>query len=137
MDEAVYLYQISNTISRENNYDKLLSIFNHIVQGKAEYLGIIVGGVTKFLDDPKRGLFTNSAWQRRTKKSRFIKQIGIQDTSGVIIRLTPLTATEILTLLQRLTEIHALNLNYQQTLTTNDSQEFVQEIVNRLGAMHY
>jgi hypothetical protein len=36
--------------------------------------------------------------------------------------------------LQRLTEIHALNFGYEQTLKDANLKEFVQEIVTRLGA---
>ncbi|MFM6093010.1 MAG: ATP-binding protein [Cuspidothrix sp.] len=134
MDEAVNLYQISTTVTREKNYNRLLTIFNDTMQCKAENLGIFIGGTTKFLEDPNRGLFADQAWRRRTKESRFATQANVQEYMGPVIRLNPLTATEILTLLQRLTEIHALNLSYQTTLTTPQLEEFIQEIVSRLGA---
>jgi 7-cyano-7-deazaguanine synthase in queuosine biosynthesis len=51
-----------------------------------------------------------------------------------VIRLNPLSEAEILTLLQRLAEIHALNFGYEQTLINRELKEFVQEIINRLGA---
>jgi P-loop Domain of unknown function (DUF2791) len=134
LDEAVHLYQISNAISRDNNYNKLLAIFNDTMQGKAEHLGIIVGSITKFLEDPKRGLFTNPAWQRRTKESRFLIHTGMQDTLGPVIKLNPLSQDEILELLQRLADVHGINYGYERKLTNNQLKEFVQEIVGRLGA---
>lgn len=90
LDEAVHLYQIANSVSREKNYDKLLAIFNDTMQGRAEYLGIFVGGTPKFIEDSKRGLFKNLAWQRRTQTSRFVQQAGIQDVSSPVIQLNPL-----------------------------------------------
>jgi hypothetical protein len=132
LDEAVHLYKINHTMSRQNNYDKLLAMFNDTMQGKAENLGIYLGGTPKFLEDPKRGLFNDQAWQRRTVKSRFIK--GLQDTSGPVIHLETLTEQEILMLLQRLADVHATHYGYEKAITNRQFNDFVQEIVNRLGA---
>jgi hypothetical protein len=109
-------------------------MFNDTMQCKAEHLGIVIGGTTKFLEDPNRGLFADPAWRRRTKESRFATQADVQEFLGPVIRLNPLSEAEILTLLQRLTEIHATHFGYEKTLTNRELKEFVQEIVNRLGA---
>ncbi|MBW4666760.1 MAG: ATP-binding protein [Cyanomargarita calcarea GSE-NOS-MK-12-04C] len=134
LDEAVNLYQISTTVTREKNYNKLLGMFNDTMQCKAEHLGILIGGTTKFLEDPNRGLFADAAWRRRTKESRFVAQAGVQEFMGPVLRLNPLTEKEILSLLQSLAEIHAINFGYEQVLTNRELKDFVQEIVNRLGA---
>ncbi len=132
LDEAVHLWKITHTISRQNNYDKLLAMFNDTMQGKAEHLSIIVGGTPKFLEDPKRGLFNDQAWARRTAKSRFVT--GFQDSSGPVIQLESLTQAEILLLLQRLADIHRTHYGSQKTIADQELQEFLQEVVNRLGA---
>ncbi|MBF2007124.1 MAG: ATP-binding protein [Chlorogloeopsis fritschii C42_A2020_084] len=134
LDEAAHVYQIPTTVTREKNYNRLLAIFNDTMQCKAEHLGVFIGGTTKFLEDPNRGLFADAAWRRRTKESRFVTQANVQEFLGPVMRLNPLTEEEILTLLQRLAEIHALNFGYEQTLKIRDLKEFIQEIVNRLGA---
>ncbi|MBD2355599.1 ATP-binding protein [Tolypothrix sp. FACHB-123] len=134
LDESVHLYQISTTVTREKNYNRLLAMFNDTMQCKAEHLGILIGGTTKFLEDPNRGLFADLAWRRRTKESRFVSQAGVQEYSGPVIRLNPLSQEEIRTLLQRISEIHASNFGYEKTLTNRELNEFIQEIVNRLGA---
>ncbi|MBD2209244.1 ATP-binding protein [Nostoc linckia FACHB-104] len=134
VDESVHLYQISTTVTREKNYNRLLAMFNDTMQCKAEHLGIFIGGTTKFLEDQNRGLFADQAWRRRTKESRFVTQAGVQEYSGPVIRLNPLSKEEILTLLQRITEIHAQNFGYEKTLSNRELNEFVKEIVNRLGA---
>jgi hypothetical protein len=133
LDEVVHIYQISTTVTREKNYNRLLAMFNDTMQCKAEHLGIVIGGTTKFLEDPNRGLFADPAWRRRTKESRFV-QAGIQEYSGPVMRLNPLTEDEILTLLQGLAEIHALNFGYEKALTNREFKDFINEIVNRLGA---
>lgn len=132
LDEAVHLYKINHGVSRQNNYDKLLAMFNDTMQGKAQHLAICLGGTPKFLEDPRRGLFNDQAWQRRTAKSRFVKDF--QDISGPVIQLEPLTEEQILVLLQRLADVHATHFDYDKTVTTNEFNDFVQEIVNRLGA---
>ncbi|QIR39057.1 ATP-binding protein [Tolypothrix sp. PCC 7910] len=134
VDESVHLYQISTTVTREKNYNRLLAMFNDTMQCKAEHLGIFIGGTTKFLEDQNRGLFADQAWRRRTKESRFVTQAGVQEYSGPVIRLNPLSKEEILTLLQRINEIHAQNFGYEKTLSNPELNEFVKEIVNRLGA---
>lgn len=45
IDEGVNLYKITNSISRQSNYEKLLTMFNDTMQGKAESLGIFIGGL--------------------------------------------------------------------------------------------
>lgn len=133
LDEAVHLWKITHAVSRQNNYDKLLAMFNDTMQGRAENLGIIVGGTPKFLEDPKRGLFNDPAWQRRTAKSRFAKA-GFQDTSGPVIQLESLTQQEVLQLLQRLADVHATHNGSERKLKKQELQEFLEEITNRLGA---
>ena len=132
LDEAVHLYKIDHAISRQNNYDKLLAMFNDTMQGRAEHLGICLGGTPKFLSDSRRGLFNDQAWVRRTAKSRSTK--GRQDTSEPVIQLESLTQSEIMMLLQRLADVHATHFDDRKAVTTREFKEFVQEIVNRLGA---
>ncbi len=132
LDEAVHLYKISHSISRQNNYDKLLAIFNDTMQGKAEHLGIYIGGTPNFLEDSKRGLFNDLAWKRRTTKSRFTK--GFQDTSSPVFQLEALTEPEILLLFQRLVKVHSVHYNAKKTLTNDELNVFLQEVINRLGA---
>jgi len=132
-DEAVHLWKITNAVSRQNNYDKLLAMFNDTMQGRAEHLGIIVGGTPKFLEDPKRGLFNDPAWTRRTAKSRFAKA-GLQDNSGPVIQLETLTQQEILQLLQRLADVHTTQYSSEKKITKSEFDDFLQEIISRLGA---
>ena len=37
-------------------------------------------------------------------------------------------------LLQRLADVHAIHYGYEKTITNNQFNDFVQEVVNRLGA---
>jgi hypothetical protein len=133
LDEAIHLYKITHAASRQSNYDKLLSMFNDAMQGKAEYLSILVGGTPQFLEDSRRGLHSDEAWRTRLAKSRFLKE-GLKDTSAPVMQLEPLTPEELSKLLQRLAEVHAVHYNSKPILSAGELKEFKQEIVSRLGA---
>lgn len=44
IDELVNIYKIPNSITRQYNYEKILTMYNDTLQGKAKYFGIIMGG---------------------------------------------------------------------------------------------
>ncbi|MGV0025270.1 ATP-binding protein [Phormidesmis priestleyi] len=134
LDEVIHLFKITTTVSRQNNYDKLLAMFNDTMQGRVGHLGMLIGGTPQFLEDPRRGLYSDPAWQRRTAESRLIRQSGIVDTIAPVIRLEPLTPSEILQLLQRLAELHKTHYSYVKVLSTQDLQEFLRVMSDRIGA---
>jgi hypothetical protein len=133
IDEAVNLYKIVHSVSREGNYEKLLAMFNDTMQGKAEHLAILMGGTPQFLEDPRRGLYSYEALRSRLAESRFVKD-GLRDTSGPILRLQTLTHEEIYVLLTRLADVHATHYGYDGQLGHLDYQDFMEEAVRRLGA---
>lgn len=131
-DEAVNLYKITHTLSRTNNYEKLLTMFNDTMQGRAEYLGIFMGGTPHFLEDRRRGLHSYEALHSRLSGSRFMKDQT--DVTGPILKLERLTVEEIFVLLQKIIRIHSLNYNYESKLTDDEIQEFIKLIISRVGA---
>ncbi len=133
IDEAVNLYKISHTASRNNNYERLLSIFNDIMQGKAQYLGVILGATPQMVEDTRRGLFSYEALRTRLEESRFARN-GLRDLSGPLLRLEPLTPEEIFVLLQRIRGIHALHYSYTSAVTDKQIEFFLNEVRKRLGA---
>lgn len=133
LDEAIHLYKINTAIARQNNYDKLLAMFNDAMQGRVGYLGTIIGGTPQLLEDPRRGLYSDPAWQRRTAKSRFVA-VGTEDVSGPAIWLEPLGKDDILGLLQRLLDIHATHHTSQPRLTQRELQDFLGAVTHRVGA---
>ena len=132
LDEGVNLYKITNSVSRQNNYEKLLAVFNDTMQGKAAHLGVVLGGTPQFLEDGNRGLFSYEALRSRLVESRFAKS-GLQDNSGPVIRLQTLTHEEIFVLLARLLEVHSAHFSYQSSLTSAQIQSFMQVVQNKLG----
>jgi len=132
IDEAVNLYKISHTVSRNNNYERLLTIFNDTMQGKAQYLGVIIGATPQMVEDTRRGLFSYEALRTRLEESRFARN-GLRDLSGPMLRLELLTPEEIFVLLQRIREIHALHYLYTSSVTDKQIEFFLNEIRKRLG----
>ena len=133
LDEAVYLCKITHLASRQNNYEKLLAMFNDTMQGKVEHLGILMAGTPQFVEDTQRGLFSYEALRSRLADSRFAVA-GLRDTSGPLIRLPTLTPEEILVLLDRLSSIHAVHYGYAKTLGSENLKDFMQIVTDRLGA---
>ena len=133
IDECVNLYKISNRISRENNYEKLLSMFNDTLQGKAEGLALIFGGTPQFLEDQRRGLFSYEALKSRLSDGQFQKA-GFKNLIGPVIRLRRLSDDELFALIKRITTLHAQNYNWQPRVTNEDMAAFLKHCLERAGA---
>lgn len=133
VDEAVNLYKIPNKIARQNNYERLLTFYNDILQGKAAHLGMVIGATPQMVEDTQRGLFGYEALRSRLQESRFARK-GLRDLTGPLIRLETLSETEIFVLLQRLRELHSLHYEYTPTVTDADIQQFMTEVYSRIGA---
>ncbi len=133
IDECVNLYKIANRISRENNYEKLLSMFNDTLQGKAEGLALIFGGTPQFLEDTRRGLFSYEALRSRLSDGRFYAE-GYKNLIGPVIRLRRLSDDELYALVTRITALHAENYNWQPRVTNEDMVTFLNLCLERAGA---
>ncbi len=133
IDECVNLYKISNRISRENNYEKILSMFNDTLQGKAKGLDIIMGGTPQFLEDTRRGLFSYEALRSRLTDSRFGSD-GYRDLMGPVIRLRRLSDNELYALITRLTRLHGQHFAWTPRVTDEDMTVFLKSSLSRAGA---
>ncbi|MBP5591391.1 ATP-binding protein, partial [bacterium] len=65
IDELVNIYKIPNSITRQYNYEKMLTMYNDTLQGKARYLGIIMGATPQAVDDRRRGVYSYEALRSR------------------------------------------------------------------------
>ncbi len=133
IDECVNLYKITNRVSRENNYEKLLSMFNDTLQGKAEGLALIFGGTPQFLEDTRRGLFSYEALRSRLSDGQFQKA-GFKNLIGPVIRLRRLSDDELFALIARITNLHAQNYNWQPRVTNEEMAAFLKVCLERAGA---
>ena len=133
IDESLNLYKITNRVSRENNYEKLLAMFNDVMQGRTQYLGIYVGGTPQSVEDERRGLFSYEALKSRLQTSSLARD-GFVDFSGPIIRLETLNNEEIYLLLEHLHDVFCAHNKLDSILTQEQMIAFMQMVANRIGA---
>lgn len=133
IDECVNLYKIPNRISRENNYEKLLSMFNDALGGRSPGLGLVLGGTPQFLEDSRRGLFSYEALKSRLCDSRFANT-QFKNLSGPVIKLRRLSDDELYALITRATKLHAQYYDWQVRITQDEMRAFFDTCLSRIGA---
>ena len=133
IDELVNIYKIPNAITRQYNYEKILTMYNDTLQGKAKYLGIIMGGTPQCIEDTRRGVYSYEALRSRLSESRFGGE-EVRDMMAPVIRLTALTYEEMLVLTEKLSDIHAGLFGYAQRKTQEEMVAFLQSEFGRIGA---
>lgn len=132
IDELVNIYKIPNAITRQYNYEKILTMYNDTMQGKAQHLGLILCGTPQCMEDPRRGVYSYEALRSRLAEGRFSGQH--KDLLSPVIRLQPLTPEEMLILVEKLADIHAGLYEYEQIVTQQDMADFIEIEFGRIGA---
>ena len=133
IDELVNIMKIPHSVTRQYNYEKILMMYNDVMQGKAPYLGIIMGGTPQCIEDPRRGIFSYEALRSRLERGRFATD-EVHDMLAPIIRLQPLTYEELTVLTEKLTDIHADLYDYTPRMTLEDRVYFIKAEFERVGA---
>jgi hypothetical protein len=136
IDECVNLYKISHRISRDANYEKILSMYNDTLQGVAQGLMIVLGGTPRFLEDTRRGLFGYEALRSRLADARFTEESGAALTNmhSPVIRLRRLSDNELYALCLRLRSLHAQYYGTAEAVTDAETEAFLREEMDRVGA---
>lgn len=133
IDELVNIYKIPNSISRQYNYEKILTMYNDTLQGKAKYLGILMGGTPQAVEDKRRGVYSYEALRSRLAEGKFAQE-GTRDMYAPVIKLAPLTAEEMMVLTEKLADMHAGLYEYKRTVTEEDLAKFIKIEYARIGA---
>ena len=133
IDELVNIYKIPQSVTRNNNYEKILTMYNDTLQGKAKYLGFLMCGTPQCIEDTRRGVYSYEALRSRFQEGKFSRG-GVRDLLGPVIRLEPLTAEEMLVLCGKLADIHAQLYGYEERLTDADLELFIRIEYGRIGA---
>lgn len=133
IDELVNIFKISNSITRQYNYEKMLTMYNDTLQGRAKYIGIIMGATPQTIEDKRRGIYSYEALRSRLAEGRF-SQPGVRDLLAPVIRLEALSAEEMLILCEKLAAMHADLYEYPARLTVEDLAEFIKVEFERIGA---
>jgi len=133
IDEIANISKVSNSITRQNNYEKILAIYNDVMQGKTRYLGVLMGGTPDSIEDTRRGLFSYAALRSRLENSRFTDLTRV-DLLSPIIRIQQLTGEEMFVLTGLLENLHAQVYEYESKLTNDDRKFFIETEYGRMGA---
>lgn len=129
IDEMINIYKYSRPVTRQNNYERMLNMYNDALQGKAQYLGIIMGGTPKSVEDPYKGVFSYEALKSRLESGRF-QNLNVINLMTPIIRIQPLTKSEILVLLEKISDIHADLYGYETSISEDELLEFIEFVFN-------
>ncbi len=132
IDELVNIYKIPNAITRQYNYEKILTMYNDAMQGKAHHIGFILSGTPQCMEDPRRGVYSYEALRSRLAEGHFSGQY--QDLLSPVIRLQPLTHEEMLILVEKLADIHGELYEYKRIVTDQDLVDFIEIEFGRVGA---
>ena len=116
LDELAALYELPSRLSREYNYNKLLSVCNDAMQGRASYMGIILGVTKEAMEDPARGVFSFGPLRAR-----------LAENTSCVIRLSVLEPAEMYVLLEKLSHIHGMLYGYTPGLEHGDYIYFLKQ----------
>ena len=133
-DECVNLYKTVNRVSRENNYEKLLSMYNDSLQGRAPYLGLYFGGTPAFLEDQRRGLYSYEALKSRLYDGRIAASGEFKNLMGPIIRLKRMSDNELYALCRRVTVLHEKLHGEPCRISDAQIEQFLKLCLDRPGA---
>ncbi len=133
MDELATLYEIPSRVGREYNYNKLLSIYNDALQGKASHLGIIISVTKEAMEDPARGVFSFGPLKSRLEDTVFAQggAAGLRDMASPVIKLAALNPGEMYVLLEKLAGMHGKLYGYSPKLEHDDYIYFLKQQYNK------
>ena len=133
VDELVNIFKIPHSVTRNNNYEKILTMYNDVLQGKAKHIGFLMCGTPQCIEDKYRGVFSYEALRSRLAEGHFATD-DMKDLSAPIIRLNMLSQEEMYVLVEKLQEIHAGLFGYAPLLSHEDLLHFLTVEYNRVGA---
>lgn len=133
MDELATLYEIPSRVGREYNYNKLLSIYNDALQGKASHLGIIISVTKEAMEDPVRGVFSFAPLKSRLEDTDFTNEgnVKLRDMASPVIKLAALNPGEMYVLLEKLAGMHGILYGYSPKLGHDDYIYFLKQQYNK------
>ena len=132
IDELVNIFKIPNAVTRQYNYEKILTMYNDTMQGRASHMGIILCATPQALEDPRRGVYSYEALRSRLAEGRFAGEH--KDLLSPVIRLQALTQEEMLVLVEKLADIHAQLYGYKRRMGQEDMVAFIEIEYGRVGA---
>lgn len=131
IDEMINIYRYRNSLSRFKNYETMLMMYNDSLQGKARHLGIIMGGTPSALEDTSRGVFSYEALKSRLSAGRFMGYESV-NLMAPVIKIQPLTKSELAILLEKLKDIHSDLYGYESMISIDNIVSLIERIFEEL-----
>ena len=135
-DEAVNLYKIPQSVTRERNYERILNIYNECKSNKARGIFINFGATFKTIYDENRGLSSYKALKSRLSLDS-PSNLDIINTNKTVLELKVLTDEQIYTLLENLLNIYNTNYKTNINLIKDDILLYMNYQLNRPGAKEF
>lgn len=135
-DEAVNLYKLPMSQTRERNYEKILNIFNECKSNTARGLFVNFGATRKTIFDERRGMSSYGALKGRLGNESSLDSKLI-NTNKTVLPLKPLTTEEIYTLLENLKNIYNIHYRLDIDMTMENIKLYMEEQLNRPGALEF
>ncbi len=132
-DEVVNLYKLPRSQTREQNYERILNLYNVAKTGEVKGLFVNLGATRNTVFNERRGMSSYGAL-----KGRFgLEQENLErlvDTHATVQILKPLTAEEIFTLLEKLQDIYQVIDQSDQVFNEQQIETYMEAQLNRPGA---
>lgn len=137
IDELVVLsHRLSNTSSRNRNYEAILRIINDCLQGRVEGLAFLFAGTDECMEDPRRGLYSYEALATRLAPNRYATE-GQQDFASPVIKLENLRPEDCFVLLANIRRVHVGDGEESQLIPNEGIEGYLNDCNARMGAAYF
>lgn len=137
VDELVVLsHRLSNTPSRNRNYEAILRIINDCLQGRVEGLAFLFAGTDECLEDPRRGLYSYEALATRLAPNRYADN-GQQDYASPVVKLENLSPEDCFVLLANIRNVHCGGESAKQAIPDEGIVAYLQACNATMGAAYF
>lgn len=137
IDELVVLsHRLSNTSSRNRNYEAILRIINDCLQGRVEGLAFLFAGTDECMEDPRRGLYSYEALATRLAPNRYASE-GQQDFASPVIKLENLRPEDCFVLLVNIRNVHHAGDPEKATLSDEALVKYLEKSQSQMGAQYF
>lgn len=135
LDEmGVLSHRLNNVQARNSNYETILHIVNDCLQGSVSGVGFIFAGTDEFLKDPRRGLVSYGALERRLAVKDNFNVAGLKDFSGPVIELDNLSKEDTYVLLYNIRNVFAFEDSKKYLIPDTGIEGFLRHCQKTLGA---
>lgn len=134
-DEVVNLYKLPRAQSRDNNYERVLNMYNACKSNGVPGLFVNLGATKKTVFDERRGLSSYQALKSRLALDESYEDLV--DVRSTVQLLKVLSPEEIFTLLDKLQSIFKILHKEARFFSPSQIQAYMEAQLNRPGAKEF